>query len=222
MATQINTIETVSETQKQASMTHLLKWIPHILLSIASVLLLVSISLPYWGMILEAPQYPGGLEIHLFVNQMAGNEETKLDEVREIDNLNHYIGMASLFEAAELERQIAVPGIIVMAVALVIVAFIQRRWVWLLAIPALTFPFVFLGDLAFWLNYYGQNLDPYAPLSSSIKPFTPMVLGESTIGQFKTIAYVDSGWSLSVVAAGLVLTGLLFRLLLVTRLARSK
>ncbi|HRF94934.1 MAG TPA: hypothetical protein PLZ51_07065, partial [Aggregatilineales bacterium] len=80
----------------------------------------------------------------------------------------------------------------------------------------------FLGDLAFWLNYYGQNLDPYAPLSSSIKPFTPMVLGESTIGQFKTIAYVDSGWSLSVVAAGLVLTGLLFRLLLVTRLARSK
>ncbi|HRF94935.1 MAG TPA: hypothetical protein PLZ51_07070, partial [Aggregatilineales bacterium] len=67
MATQINTIETVSETQKQASLTHLLKWIPHILLSIASVLLLVSISLPYWGMILEAPQYPGGLEIHLFV-----------------------------------------------------------------------------------------------------------------------------------------------------------
>jgi hypothetical protein len=222
MATQINTIETVSETQKQASMTHLLKWIPHILLSIASVLLLVSISLPYWGMILEAPQYPGGLEIHLFVNQMAGNEETKLDEVREIDNLNHYIGMASLFEAAELERQIAVPGIIVMAVALVIVAFIQRRWVWLLAIPALTFPFVFLGDLAFWLNYYGQNLDPYAPLSSSIKPFTPMVLGESTIGQFKTIAYVDIGWSLAMVAAGLVLTGLLFRLVVVTRLTRSK
>jgi len=222
MATQMKTIETVNEIKKATSALTLLKWIPHLLLTIAAALLLVSINLPYWGMILEAPQYPGGLEIHLFVNRMADDETTKLDEVREIDNLNHYIGMASLYEAAPIERQIAIPGVIVMAVSLIIVAFIQRRFIWLLAIPALTYPFVFLGDLAFWLNHYGQNLDPYAPLSTSIKPFTPLVLGESTIGQFKTIAYVDTGWILAISATGLVLVALLFRLLVVNRLARSK
>lgn len=194
------------------SQIHLMRWLPPLLLGVAALLLVVSISFPYWGMILEAPQYPGGLTMRLFVNRMAGDENTRLDEVREIDGLNHYIGMKSMYDAAPIERAIAIPGIIGMIIALGIVALWRRRWVWLLAVPALTFPVVFLGDLAFWLNYYGQNLDPNAPLSSSIRPFTPAVLGQSTIGQFKTNAFVDTGWYLAAAAAVLVLVALLIRL----------
>ena len=62
------------------------------------------------------------------------------------------------------------------------------------------------------MNDYGQNLDPYAPLSSAIQPFTPPILGEGIIGQFKTVAYVDTGWVMAVAAAVLVLAALLIRL----------
>jgi copper chaperone NosL len=180
-----------------------LKWLPSVLFLAAAVLLIVSIGVPYWGLVLEAPQYPGGLKMRVFVNYMTGDADPKLDEVAEIDGLNHYIGMKSLYEAAKFERSIAIPAVIIMIGLLLVAAFWRRRWTWLLTIPALTFPFVFLGDLAFWMNHYGQNLDPYAPLSSSIQPFTPPILGEGVIGQFKTIAYVDIGWY--IVAAGSIL-----------------
>lgn len=189
------------------------KWFSGLLFVAAAILLVVSIAFPYWGMVLDAPQYPGGLMMRLFVNRMEGDPDTRLDEVREIDGLNHYIGMASMYDAATIEKAIAIPGIVFMVVALSINALLRRRWLWLLVIPAILFPVVFLADLAFWLNYYGQNLDPTAPLSSSIRPFTPAVLGESTIGQFKTLAYVDTGWMMASAAAVMTGLALLIRML---------
>ena len=189
-----------------------LKWLPSVFFLAAAVLLIVSIGVPYWGLVLEAPQYPGGLRMRVFVNYMTGDADPKLDEVAEIDGLNHYIGMKSLYEAAKFERSIAMPAVIIMIGSLVVAAFWRRRWTWLLTIPALTFPFVFLGDLAFWMNHYGQNLDPYAPLSSSIQPFTPPILGEGVIGQFKTIAYVDIGWYIVAVGSILIAAALLMKL----------
>jgi copper chaperone NosL len=199
----------------------LLRWLPPLMMITASVLLVASIAFPYWGMTLEAPQYPGGLTMRLFVNRMAGDPDTRLDEVREIDNLNHYIGMRSMYDAAPIERAIAIPGIIGMVIALGVVAFIRRRWLWLLAIPVLHFPAIFLADLGLWLRYYGLNLDPTAPLSSSIRPFAPTVLGESVIGQFKTVAYVDTGWLMAAGAAVLVIIALLLRLIEARRTAEG-
>jgi len=189
-----------------------LKWLPSVFFLAAAALLIVSIGVPYWGLVLEAPQYPGGLQMRVFVNYMTGDADPKLDEVAEIDGLNHYIGMKSLYEAAKFERSIAIPAVIIMIGSLVVAAFWRRRWTWLLTIPALTFPVVFLGDLAFWMNHYGQNLDPYAPLSSSIQPFTPPILGEGVIGQFKTIAYVDIGWYIVAVGSILIAAALLMKL----------
>jgi hypothetical protein len=214
MATQtMSQTKTLSEhNRSEKTAPRLLKRLPAGLILVAIILLVASIALPYWGLVLEAPQYPGGLEMRVFVNYMTGDDDPRLDEVREIDGLNHYIGMKSLYEAAAFERSIAIPGIIVMLVLLGVVAFIRRRWIWVLALPAIAFPFIFLGDLAYWMNNYGQNLDPYAPLSSAIAPFTPPIIGEGVIGQFKTVAHVDTGWYLAVGAAALVATALLIRL----------
>lgn len=204
---------TQQESTKTISRSRVLRWLPSLLLIVASVLMIASIAFPYWGMILDAPQYPGGLKMRLFVNYITGNEDTRLDEVREIDSLNHYIGMKSMYDAAPIERAIAIPAMIAMIIGLGIVAFFRRRWLWLLALPAVAFPFIYLADLGLWMRYYGQNLDPYAPLSSSIQPFVPPVLGESVIGQFKTVAYVDTGWFMAAGAALLVVTALVIRLL---------
>ena len=207
--------QTVSQSkmrsQQEKSTSRLLKWLPSGLLLLAAILVIASTALPYWGLVLEAPQYPGGLQMRVFVNRMTGDEDPRLDEVAEIDGLNHYIGMQSLYNAASFERSIAIPAVIIMVVLLVVAAFLRRRWTWVLAVPAIAFPFIFLGDLAFWMNNYGQNLDPYAPLSSAIEPFTPPVIGEGVIGQFKTVAYVDTGWYLAVSAAVLIIVALLIR-----------
>lgn len=221
------TIKTLPTTESQASdrtnwsvSRRWLTLLPSLLLLGAAILLVISIAVPYWGLVLEAPQYPGGLQMRVFVNHMTGDDDPKLDEVREIDGLNHYIGMKSLYEAAQFERSVAIPAIILMVLFLGIAALWQRRWTWLLTVPALTFPFIFLADLALWMHYYGQNLDPYAPLSSSIQPFTPPILGEGVIGQFKTVAYVDTGWYLITIGSGLILIALLIKL--ASRTANSK
>lgn len=192
--------------------SRLLRWLPSAFWLLAAVLLLVSIPFPYWGMELQAPQYPQGLHMRVFVNYMTDdNPADTIDEVHEIDGLNHYIGMKSLYDAARVERSLAIPGFIAAAVLLVLAAVWQRRWTWLLSLPSVTIPFVFLGVMALWLTYYGQNLDPYAPLSSAIQPFSPPVLGEGIIGQFKTVATVFTGWYLALGAAALVVVGVAVR-----------
>lgn len=177
--------------------------LPALLLALAVFCLLVSIFVPYWRMTLLAPQYPDGLQVQVYVNRMTG-------DVREIDGLNHYIGMRPLGEAAQLERSLSIIAIAVLSLLVIAAIFIHSRWAALFALPALLFPALFLGDLAFWLHNFGRNLDPRAPLSSAIKPFVPPLLGEGVIGQFRTVAAVDRGFYLAVLASGLILLGLYF------------
>jgi len=177
--------------------------LPTLFLGLAAILLIISIFLPYWNMELQAPQYPKGLFVHAYVNRLEG-------DVREIDGLNHYIGMRPLEEAAQLERSLSAVLISVMALLVAAAVFIHTKWAALLALPAVFYPVIFLTDLYLWMRNFGQNLDPTAALSSFIEPFTPPILGEGLIGQFKTIASVDIGWYLAVTASILVLIGLYF------------
>lgn len=174
---------------------------PVICLGIAAILLIVSIFLPYWSLVLHAPQYPKGLVVHAYVNHMEG-------DVQEIDGLNHYIGMRPLNEAAALEKSISIFAVIALALLLLAAIFIHSPWAALFSLPAVLLPPVFLADLYFWLNNFGQNLDPKAPLSNAIAPFTPTILGEGIIGQFRTVAYADFGLLLASAASILILVGL--------------
>lgn len=176
---------------------------PTVIFMVARVLLLISIFVPYWHMELEAPQYPDGLFLTAFVNHLSG-------DVREIDGLNHYIGMRPLGEAAAMERAASVWMIIAMFLLVEGAAFIHSRWAVLLALPAITLPIAFLVDLHLWMRTFGLNLDPDAPLSASVKPFVPTVLGEGGIGQFKTYAALGNGYWLAVGCALLTVVGFYF------------
>ncbi len=148
-----------------------------------------------------APQYPKGLVVFAYVNHVDG-------DVWEFDTLNHYIGMRPLDEAAAFEKMVALPGVIIMALMLLAAIFVRSGWTILLALPAILFPPVFLIDLFYWLNKFGQGLDPKAPLSNSIPPFTPTILGEGIIGQFRTVGVADIGLLIASAAAILALLGL--------------
>lgn len=184
--------------------THRARYLtPTVTFMVARIMLLVSIFFPYWHMELEAPQYPNGLFLTAYVNNLT-------EDVKEIDGLNHYIGMRSLKEAAAFERSASVYLMIAMVLMVEVAAFVHSKWAVLLAIPVIGFPVGFLVDLYFWMRHFGLNLDPHAPLSNSVKPFVPTVLGEGGIGQFKTYAELGTGYWLAVASGALIIIGFFF------------
>ncbi len=190
----------VAATEKERTVYRL----PNLLLGAAAVLLLASIFLPYWQMTLKAPQYPGGLSVEVFINRMTG-------DVSEIDGLNHYIGMRPLGEAAQLERAVSMVAIGALVLLVLAAIFVHSPGALLLALPAILWPFVFLGDMYYWMRHFGLNLDPTAPLSSSIDPFVPPILGTGKVGQFETVATFEIGLWLAFLAVALILFGLFYQ-----------
>lgn len=178
--------------------------IPNILLGAAAVLLLVSMFLPYWKMTLLAPQYPAGLSVEVYVNRLTG-------DVSEIDGLNHYIGMRPLGEAAQLERAVSLVAVAFLVLLVLAAIFVHSPWAALLALPAILWPFIFVADMYYWMRNFGLNLDPTAPLSSSIQPFVPPILGSGMVGQFETIASFEIGLWLAFIAVALILAGLYYQ-----------
>ena len=74
-----------------------------ITLAIAALALLAIYLVPLWRIDLHAPQYPEGLGLRIWVNQITG---LKPNDLNSINMLNHYIGMRPQGEAAEFERSV--------------------------------------------------------------------------------------------------------------------
>jgi hypothetical protein len=167
------------------------------LVASAIALFVYSLQQPWWFFRLYAPQYPRGLTLIISLRGLSG-------DVREIDMLNHYIGMAHLDAAAAFERQYASHAVALLAVGVLLVAVFAkpaRSW-WLAGLGAL-FPLGFLADSLFWLYRFGHSLDTSAPLR--IPSFTPQLFGNGSIGQFMTFARPERGFWFAVV--GVVLLG---------------
>jgi hypothetical protein len=177
--------------------------LPMWLFGAAALLLIVSLLLPYWVLKLDAPQFPDGLTVTAYVNRLTG-------DVAELEGLNHYVGLGSFQDAATFERSIAIAAIVMLAGLLIAAFLIHSRWVLLLVLPALLFPFIFLIDLQFWLWDFGHHLDPAAPLAKAVGEFTPPIFGPAEIAQFDTLALPGIGLILAFIASGLIATGLYY------------
>lgn len=175
--------------------------IPSALLMLAALLLMISSFVPWWSMTLKAPQYPKGLTVEAYLTRLEG-------DIREVDGLNHYLGMPPLDEGGRLERSLAIYAVATFGLLLVAGVFVHNRWAALLALPALAFPAVFLADLALILYRYGHSIDPESALGGAVDPFTPPLFGAGTIGQFGTQARAEAGLILALAAAAVVLVGL--------------
>lgn len=176
---------------------------PSALLMIAALLVMISMFLPYWSMTLKAPQYPKGLTVSVYVNHLQG-------DMREIDELNHYLGMPELDKGGQLERSISAVAIVILGLLLVAGVFIHNQWAAILALPIIGYPIIFLADLWYILYQYGHSIDPKSALGGAIKPFTPPLFGEGKVGQFGTVANFEIGFYLVIAAVLVVLIGLWF------------
>ena len=163
----------------------------------AALLLYSSLGKPIWVMDMEAPQYPKGLQIQAYGDRVLG-------DLREINIINHYIGMKPLTERPAPEMALfrwAILGI----VGLVLLAPLQR-WLYALAVAVTVgLPIGILVDMQIWLYKYGHDLNKEAPFRPD--PFTPKILGSSMIGQFETHARIDVGIWLMIAAAALLVVG---------------
>ena len=67
-----------------------MKRISRILIVIAALLPLTLFLAPMWRITLEAPQYPKGISMYIWVNKITGDTPSTLQN---INILNHYVGM---------------------------------------------------------------------------------------------------------------------------------
>jgi hypothetical protein len=177
--------------------------LPSALLMLAALMLMVSMFLPYWTMTMTAPQYPKGLKVDVYINHLEG-------EMREIDELNHYIGLPPLDEGGRFERSISIFALVMLGLLLMAGVFVHNQWAAVLALPALGFPVIFVADLYYILYTYGHSIDPKSALGGAIEPFTPPILGVGKVAQFGTIAGFEIGFYLAIAAVGVILLGLWF------------
>jgi copper chaperone NosL len=146
-----------------------------------------------WTFTLIAPQYPQGLVLDIHLTGAQG-------DVFEIDIINHYIGMGKLEKAAVNERAFAPYILLALSFFSFAITFIPNKMIrWLLALPIISFPLVFIAIFFLWLYKFGHDLNPAAPVT--LAPFTPTILGTGIIGQFKTYAIPSLGFYLTCTAA---------------------
>lgn len=162
----------------------------------AALLVLLSTRLPLWTLEMEAPQYPKGLVLKTYGTGMTG-------DIRELDILNHYIGMPPI-EAPALEVALFPAGIALLA-ALCLLAPLHRRLHQLAVAGTAIAPVAILADLQWRLYVFGHSLSPTAPIR--LKPFTPLVLGDTHMGNFESHGLPS--WGLLCLAGAFVLV--LFR-----------
>jgi hypothetical protein len=168
-----------------------------LLLTVGAVLLAISIFLPLWQIHLVAPQYQEGLDLYIYSHKLeAGNEG---QDLKEINNLNHYIGMAPIQEEDFAEMRFIpflLGGFALLALR---AAFFGKVGA---AIDTLVL-FVYFGAFSMWRFYYqlytyAHNLDPKAPMD--IDPFTPILIGWKQIANFRQYSYPREGSALLLLA----------------------
>jgi copper chaperone NosL len=161
----------------------------------AVVLLLASAGQPIWRAVFKAPQYPDGLNIAAYGSKVDG-------DLSEITELSHYIGMPP-FNFVGMPEMRLWPVVIVLAILAVIVAVAtRRRWLRLIACAGLwLIPVGALAVVQFRLWQTGHSLDPTSPIR--VAPFTPRVLGPTTLMNFTVLGY--PGMALVLIAAAAAL-----------------
>jgi len=163
---------------------------PRMLIFFAAVLLVVSYTLPLWNLTMFAPQYPDGLRLDIYSHTMVGGRGGQ--DVKEINVLNHYIGMRDL--AVEDFTEFKWMPFVLGALALLFLrAMVHGKVSELLDISML---FVYFGAFSLWsfgykLYRYGHDLSPMAAVK--VPGFTPPVFGYEKIANFEVYSYPQAG-----------------------------
>lgn len=171
-------------------------------LALAVIPLALASSLPLWRLHFEAPQYPKGLDLHVYTYTIEGGNGGV--DLPEINTLNHYVGMRKLDPADFRDLDFlpfAMGALALLALRVAVIGDVRA----LLDLAVLTgyFGIFSLGRFVYMLYNYGHSLDPRAPIKMAA--FMPPVIGSKQMGNFVVSSWPGPGTLLMLVFAGIVM-----------------
>lgn len=181
-------------------------------LAVASLALLLLFVTPIWRITLDAPQYPEGLGMIIRIDDVTGE---KPNDLKNINGLNHYIGMKEIVPESIPELR-WMPWIIGGLSLLGLFAAIHGRpeslyaWTTLFLIVAV----VGLVDFYLWEYDYGHNLDlDNAAIKVPGMNYQPPLIGSKKLLNFTANSWpAVGGWiAFLSLGAGMILSFLSLR-----------
>ena len=180
--------------------------ISRLAIAVSALLLVSAYFVPLWQILMWAPQYPEGLSMKIWINNITG-------DVKIISALNHYIGMrhieVSMFP--EFKYMIYIVGFVIafgLAASIVNRRFMLVTFV-LIIIACGTAALV---DFYLWGYDYGHNLDPKAAIIVPGMAYQPPVIGTKQLLNFTAFSGPDIGGWIFIVSGLLAVATLAFEI----------
>lgn len=156
---------------------------------------------PMWQIDLRAPQYPGGLSMKIWINNITGDVDI-------INGLNHYIGMKTIHKA-DFREFVYLPVAILSFMGLGVAVLLLNRKVSYYLWTAI---FLVLGLVSFydfykWEYDYGHNLNPDAPIKVPGMVYQPPLLGYKKMLNFEALSQPHIGGWCFIFAGVLLVAG---------------
>lgn len=184
--------------------------ISRLAVAISALAMVSAYFVPLWRILMWAPQYPEGLGMKIWINNITG-------DVRIISALNHYIGMrhieVSMFP--EFEYMIYIVGFVIAAGLLT--SLVNRRYLLVIyAVLIVACGIAALVDFYLWGYDYGHNLDPNAAIVVPGMSYQPPIIGTKQLLNFTAFSGPDvGGWIF--IGAGILALGFLVYEILLSR-----
>ena len=159
-----------------------------VLIIVAALSLIPTYVAPLWNMTLYSNQFPDGLRLDIYSHKLEGTKTPLQDDLREINSLNHYIGMRPLIDEDFTEFKwipFVIGGIILLALRAIVLGKMSK-------LVDLFMLFTYFSGFSLWSFYdkmyaYGHNLEPTAAIK--VDPFTPPLFGHQTMANFEVYSY---------------------------------
>lgn len=161
----------------------------------ASLILIGLYFTPLWWIKLDAPQYPEGLGLYIWIDQITGQNP---NDLKTINGLNHYIGMKIITPESipELTLMPYIVGFLIVSGFLV--TFLSDRN-WLLVWIGIFLIVLVAGlvDFYLWEYDYGHNLNPDAPIKVPGMTYQPPLIGTKQLLNMRTTSLPYIGGALA-------------------------
>lgn len=177
-----------------------------IVIAVSALLMISAYFVPLWQILMWAPQYPEGLGMKIWINNITG-------DVKIISALNHYIGMrhieVSMFP--EFKYMIYIVAFII-AVGLLTSIINRRFMLYIFATLVVASGIAALVDFYLWGYDYGHNLDPSAAIVVPGMAYQPPVIGTKQLLNFTAFSGPDIGGWIFLVSGILIIGTLVFEI----------
>jgi copper chaperone NosL len=168
-------------------------------MAVAALALLAGYFTPLWQILMWAPQYPEGLAMQIWIDDITG-------DVKVISALNHYIGMRHI-EVNMFPEFAYMKYLLGALIGAGLIAAALNRRIALFAFTGLIYAAgaAALVDFYLWGYDYGHNLDPNAAIKIPGMVYQPPVIGTKVLLNFTAFSGPHTGgWIF--MGAGVMLT----------------